>query len=189
MLPQVLFSSALIIFDLLDGMDKTIRDRFSGDKREIIKPEDVYKMLPGFFEKGDIIGAKTLIGKMAFRADTYYSKVTIISILISIFETEVILGSVNTVFDDYSGLESFIDNYIQLKLYVHRIEFNVAPETYEEIYHYCVNKHISFYYIQYLISHNTVYTKDTYRRFAELFFSFEDERSLYGNLFAHFAEK
>lgn len=186
---QVLFSNVLMNFDLSDGMDKNIRDRFSGENGDIIEPEDVYKRLPGFFEKGDIIGAKTLIGEMAFRADTYYSKVTIISILISIFETEVALESENTVFDDYSGIESFIDKYIQLKLYVHRMEFNVAPETYEEIYHYCVNKHISFYFIQYLISHNTVYTKDTYRRFAELFFSFEDERSLYGNLFARFAEK
>ena len=148
------------------------------------EPKEIYSCLPAYFEKGDIIGVRKLIGTMSFRPDEYYFKLVIIRILISIFETEVSFDSEITVFDDYTNIESLLDNFIQLKLLVHRLEFDLAPETHKEVYYYCKNNHISFYYLNYLISHNTVYTKETYNRFAELYFEHEGSTSLFGNLFS-----
>ena len=153
------------------------------------EPEYIYNMIPQYFENGDILGAKELVEAVTFRPDSFYPKIVMLGILMGIFETEVNLGSNTTVFDDYGSVEALIDKYIQVKLFVHRVEFNTAPETFGDIYSYCNDNSISFYFLNYLISHNTVYTRETYKRFADIFFQNEGEQSLTAILLLSFAEK
>lgn len=148
--------------------------RYEGEVRALVR-------------QGDILGAEHLL--LQLDQDKRGKFGNILLILIRILRRELEKNVSPTVFDVSPDPDELAEHFIQMKLYLRRLEFGLPEWTWMEFYEYCKRTCVSDYMILYLLQNNIFYKEECCRNLSVLFAKMEGADSMRARLYAGLSEK
>lgn len=138
-------------------------------------------------QQGDNCGAEHLL--LQLDKDKRGKFGNILFILIGIQRREVEKNVSPTVFDVSLDPDELVEHFIQVKLYLRRLEFGLPEQTWTEFYEYCKKTGVSDYMIFYFLQNNIFFKEECCRNLSVLFANMEGAGSMRARLYAELAEK
>lgn len=138
-------------------------------------------------QQGNIFGAEHLL--LQLDKDKRGKLGNVLLILIGVLHRELEKQVSPTVFDVSLDPGELAQHFIQMKLYLRRLEFGLPEQTWMEVYEYFKRTGVSDYMILYLLQNNIFYKEECCRNLSVLFTKMEGADSMRARLYAGLAEK
>lgn len=113
----------------------------------------------------------------------------VLDIMSAVFCDEVENNIQNSVFDYSRDINELTEYFIQLKLYLRRLDFDIPIENQMEIYQYLQQTNASNCLLAYIINNNMFYPRKVAKRLSDIFFKKEGGNSERAILFTRWAEQ
>ena len=113
----------------------------------------------------------------------------VLAIMTDVFCNEVENNIQNSVFDYSIDINELTKHFIQLKLYLRRLDFDLSIEDQLKIYEYLKQTNTSDFLLFYYLNMNAFYPQKVARKLSDIFLKKEGSNSKRSFLFAKLAEQ
>lgn len=113
----------------------------------------------------------------------------VLAVMFDVFCDEAENNVQDSVFDYSTNIDTLTKHFIQLKLYLRRLDFDLPVENQLEIYEYIQRTNTSDFLLTYYLKNNIFYPQKVAKKLSDIFLQKESRHSKRAIIFAKLAEQ
>ena len=147
--------------------------------------EHTLQHMQELLHQGEILQLKEELSHVT----NWTKELCVLAVMTDVFCNEVENNIQNSVFDYSVEIDELTKHFVQLKLYLRRLDFDLSLEKQLEVYEYLQQTNTSVFLLFYYLNKNVFYPQKVARRLSDIFLKKEGSNSEWYVLFAKLAEQ
>lgn len=111
------------------------------------------------------------------KQEDYDEKLMVLACLVEIYRAEVEDGMETNVFDYSTDIDTLYRWYVETKLYIRRLDFDMNDAYEKKFYIYCKDNKISVYMLAGMVVHNVFYKEKVVKKLIRMYIADKGEKS------------